>query len=756
MGPEQAASIPESIDLLKEDKGGDDHDLNSTVLVPDDIIQEAKWVRIDDRRGIWGEPTVVAPVETPMMEEREQNGTVDVPPEQEQQQRSTEEEEGNDDKEEALRDWPDGVTSIVRNSGSSNGAHPPVRMDPEQKTMATTIPESIDQLEEDHQDDEVEKEDYTVVPEEIIQEAKWVPIDDGRGIWGEPSARSSEVEVPTETEIPEEQEQNGTVGVPPQQEEQEHSTKQENDEDDEKEEALDDDWLDDVTTLLRNSSSITRSERMGPMIMATIPESSFDLEEEEEGDDDEEEELSCTVELEEMQETKITVVVSPSPPASPPPPPTKFSLEPRESSGSLWKGLAGLVEDDDDEDDVDGAMSSLCDSSLETTSEDEADMIQGTSWESIIDPVSFESVVPDIARRRDAKNNKCKMKTCCWDSLLEPLRGSVGRRLLVGGPPSSCSVTESLDTLSKMMSFNYLFGPIPPKNGYSTSMNLKFNMNYDLGLHVRKVENNNIIIASLTEDSRLAQMGYQPGMRICTINDEPCPTSVTLVRELMQIKLEAVDEQTNVTKIITFDANEKNLDLHMHKISKDSPETYITKVEVGSRLNYAGFDAGMRITKINDRPCPETFLDMVKVMTVKISAAPIVDEGDAKDTEISSHSHVNSTIPSTDKEEDDGNGMERICDASESNCPDLIATTTTSTTTPPVQEADPPNSSSDLSTPPSSTSTQKETISMTGSDPQEQNTRTAEMDSSSKTTTSNTSRRPISKLLLDEENDRQW
>eukprot|EP00980_Cylindrotheca_fusiformis_P003481 scaffold780_cov69-Cylindrotheca_fusiformis.AAC.1 len=108
MGPEQAASIPEGIDLLKEDKGGDDHDLNSTVLVPDDIIQEAKWVPIDNRRGIWGEPTVVASGETPMMEEREQNGTVDVPPEQEQQQRSTEKEEGNDDKEEALRDWPDG------------------------------------------------------------------------------------------------------------------------------------------------------------------------------------------------------------------------------------------------------------------------------------------------------------------------------------------------------------------------------------------------------------------------------------------------------------------------------------------------------------------------------------------------------------------------------------------------------------------------------------------------------------------------
>jgi predicted metalloprotease with PDZ domain len=60
----------------------------------------------------------------------------------------------------------------------------------------------------------------------------------------------------------------------------------------------------------------------------------------------------------------------------------------------------------------------------------------------------------------------------------------------------------------------------------------------------------------------------------------------------------------------------------VHKENAASKHIFISKVEEGSKLATAGVQAGMRIITINDRPCPETFLDMVKLMTVKVAVFP--------------------------------------------------------------------------------------------------------------------------------------
>jgi hypothetical protein len=286
----------------------------------------------------------------------------------------------------------------------------------------------------------------------------------------------------------------------------------------------------------------------------------------------------------------------------------------RQSSGSVWKGIqqpedsalkpshvSKGIQPPEDEDY--STSSSDFDSSLESVSDDdeeERDDRGNSFWKSIIDPVSIENMVPQNVSRPGRRDN---------------LERREGER---NGP-----IMNQLKNLTDMISFDYMFGAIPTEEDLRQSMFLRSNMNAALGLHVSK-KKDEIVISSFTEGSKLVLMGFQPGMRIFKINDEPCPKTISRMHEMMQLKIEAtIDEQTNTTKVIVFGVNEPHLDLHVHKENAASKHTFISKVEEGSKLATAGFQAGMRITKINDRPCPEAFLDMVKLMTVKVEVFPI-------------------------------------------------------------------------------------------------------------------------------------
>jgi hypothetical protein len=278
-------------------------------------------------------------------------------------------------------------------------------------------------------------------------------------------------------------------------------------------------------------------------------------------------------------------------PSHPHPTPPKATHLRRQSSGSVWKGIqqpedsvlklshaSKRIQPPEDEDCSTSNVSSDFDSSLESVfddDEEERDDRGNSFWKSIIDPVSIENVVPQKVSRHGREDN---------------LERREGER---NGP-----IMNQLKNLTDMISFDYMFGAIPIKEDLRESMFLRSNMNADLGL-------------------------FQPGMRIFKINDEPCPKSISRMHEMMQLKIEAtMDEQTNPTKVIVFGVNEPHLDLHVHKENAASKHIFISKVEEGSKLATAGVQAGMRIITINDRPCPETFLDMVKLMTVKVAVFP--------------------------------------------------------------------------------------------------------------------------------------
>jgi hypothetical protein len=297
------------------------------------------------------------------------------------------------------------------------------------------------------------------------------------------------------------------------------------------------------------------------------------------------------------------------------PTPPKATHLCRQSSGSVWKGIqqpedsapkpsnvSKGVKPLEDEDSSTSSASSDFDSSLESVfddDEEERDDRGNSFWKSIIDPVSIENVVPRNVSRPGREDN---------------LERREGER---NGP-----IMNQLKNLTDMISFDYIFGAIPTKEDLRQSKLLRSNMNADLGLHVSK-EEGEIVISSLTEGSKLVLMGFQPGMHIFKISDEPSPKTISPMHEIVKLKIEAtMDEQTNTTKVVVFGVTEPHLDLHLHKEIAASKHTFISKVEEGSKLATAGFQAGMRIAKINDRQYPEAFVDMVKLMTVKVAFFP--------------------------------------------------------------------------------------------------------------------------------------
>lgn len=147
-------------------------------------------------------------------------------------------------------------------------------------------------------------------------------------------------------------------------------------------------------------------------------------------------------------------------------------------------------------------------------------------------------------------------------------------------------------------------------------MTLKSNVNANFGLRIIK-ENGHIVISELDEDSRLAAVGFKPGMRILRINGER-PKSMSFMHKMMKTKIQAVTENGR-KKEVEFGVDDKHFHLHMAR-DRATNAIYISKIVEGSKLEKAGFKRGMRITKINGKPCPETYLKMVQTMMVKIEA----------------------------------------------------------------------------------------------------------------------------------------
>lgn len=485
-------------------------------------------------------------------------------------------------------------------------------------------------------------------------DTKWVPISDRRGIWNtgkdDPPQR-----LPLSEERQEYHDVNHDLVVTPQT--QEESMR---------------DWPDDETSLIRNSKpqrdvakGVKPALPPSPPLPPPPPPETLQLQRESSG-------TVWQGIYQEMEENAAT----PPPPSS-----SKRSQLQRESSGNVWVGIqegpegptiAPVIKS------YSSFLSSIDDSSLESDSDDDnGGLGNNESWESIIDPASIEKMVPQKPNRWDRKANKKKEqegKATIWDSILEPQQMHFSGAKSEGGSTSG-PIMDHLKHLTDMLSFDYVFGAIPTKQEYAESMVLRLNMNADLGLHAEETEDG-IIIASLDEGCKLAVMGYVPGMRIIKINNEPCPKRITGMHAFMQIKIEAVTENGTV-KSIAFDAHEMNLDLHVHKVNPDSMHTYISQVPEGSRLSYAGFQAGMRITKINDQPCPSTFLDMVKLMTVKVTAIPVEKGGSLSKNEenaVPVQDSINLPCPPSalKQEEDEEEAEEQKQDGDVRSCPELL------------------------------------------------------------------------------------
>ncbi|CAJ1935155.1 unnamed protein product [Cylindrotheca closterium] len=230
-----------------------------------------------------------------------------------------------------------------------------------------------------------------------------------------------------------------------------------------------------------------------------------------------------------------------------------------------------------------------------------------------------------------------------------------------------------LRVLSEFMSFDFLFGSIPTQEDLRETMELTRNVNWELGMALKQETDgdNAIVIASSScsadknnnsnsnsnknNSSRssshiMSKLGYKPGMQVVKINGEACPDSLSELYAQMELQIEVMDEVTKETKVAIVGAHEPKLDLYVHKDSKRSKLMYITKVEPNSVLADAGFEAGMVLTRINERKCPVSFSGLVRLVTAHIVAVP-------KDLAVPIGLESNRTISNLSlppKEEEDG------------------------------------------------------------------------------------------------------
>ena len=86
----------------------------------------------------------------------------------------------------------------------------------------------------------------------------------------------------------------------------------------------------------------------------------------------------------------------------------------------------------------------------------------------------------------------------------------------------------------------------------------------------------------------------------------------------MKTKIEAESKNGDLKREVVFGVND-DYDLRMSR-DNTTKSIYITTVKKGSKLDLAGFKQGMRISKINGKRCPESYLKLVQTMMVKIEA----------------------------------------------------------------------------------------------------------------------------------------